>query len=115
MGGVMEVFIMIFGVFLFPYSHHAFITAITKEFFKAKTKDGYLFNQDIQKFRLRKKSQKRRGSNEVIVKKKTVTEKEFKETLKNMYQISEDKVEQSKLNWHAKLTLRKYFELFFIN
>mgnify|MGYP001094581193 CR=1 FL=1 len=44
-GGIMDILIIIFGVFLFPLSHHSFLDTATKKFFYARTKDDKDFGK----------------------------------------------------------------------
>ena len=43
LGGVTEVIMIVFGIFLFPISKHSFIIKATKKLFMARTKDVLLF------------------------------------------------------------------------
>ena len=43
LGGVVEVFILIFGFFLYPISHHSFVMKATKMMFLARTSNLNLF------------------------------------------------------------------------
>ena len=43
LGGVTEIIMVVFGIFLFPISEHSFHTSALKRMFMAKTKDDNLF------------------------------------------------------------------------
>ena len=49
LGGVIEIFIIILGIFLYPISHYSFMLNATKIFFKARTKDTNLFKVKVGK------------------------------------------------------------------
>ena len=46
LGGVIEIIILAFGIFIFPISRHSFYTAALKRMFMARTKDPKLFKKD---------------------------------------------------------------------
>ena len=45
LGGVIEVFIISLGIFLYPIARHGFILNATKIFFKARTKETNFFKK----------------------------------------------------------------------
>ena len=52
-GGILDIFILLFGIFIFPYSEHSFKLSSAREFFMAKTRDNALFkggNPNFEKF-----------------------------------------------------------------
>ena len=42
-GGILDIFVLIFGIFIFPYSEHSFKLSSAHTFFMAKTRDNGLF------------------------------------------------------------------------
>ena len=49
LGGVIEVFIIVFGIFLYPVSNHSFILKASQMLFYAKTSDESLFAEEEKK------------------------------------------------------------------
>ena len=45
LGGVVQIIVLFFGVFLNPIAEHSFVMKATKRLFTAKTKDDNLFDK----------------------------------------------------------------------
>jgi hypothetical protein len=45
LGGIIEIFIIIFGIIIFPFSKQSFVQTAIRLLFKARTNDQYLFKK----------------------------------------------------------------------
>ena len=68
LGGVMEIFQVVFGFLLLPVAYHSFIVKATSKLFKAKTKDNHMFKPKKKKEKIK-------------------PEKETGETYRNLYPL----------------------------
>lgn len=49
LGGITQIFYLIFGIILYPFSEHSFVVKALKKLYYARTRDNEIFRSDGKK------------------------------------------------------------------